>query len=151
MIKNIFEAATTEEVIARINTLNAESKALWGSMSVGQMLAHCAVTYEMIFEDKHARPPAVIRLMLKWFVKPTVVGVKPYKKNSQTAPAFKMTEPKDFENSKRILIEYLQKVQTLGPSYFEGRESHSFGHLTTAEWNAMFYKHLDYHLSQFGV
>jgi len=151
MIKNIFDESVTNDVIGRISTLTADSKAIWGSMSVGQMLAHCTVTYEMIFEDKHARPPAAIRLMLKWFVKPTVVGEKPYKRNSQTAPAFKMTEEKDFEISKNKLIDYLQKVQNLGPSYFEGRESHSFGKLTIAEWNAMFYKHLDYHLSQFGV
>ena len=34
---------------------------------------------------------------------------------------------------------------------FEGKESNSFGPLTKGEWNNMFYKHLDHHLSQFGV
>ena len=38
-----------------------------------------------------------------------------------------------------------------GEQNFEGRKSHSFGPLTTAEWNVMFYKHLDHHLTQFGV
>ncbi|MCJ8164098.1 hypothetical protein MKJ04_04535 [Pontibacter sp. E15-1] len=31
------------------------------------------------------------------------------------------------------------------------QESHSFGRLSSQEWNNMFYKHLDHHLSQFGV
>ena len=35
--------------------------------------------------------------------------------------------------------------------YFDGKESHSFGPLNKTEWNNMFYKHADHHLTQFGV
>ena len=34
---------------------------------------------------------------------------------------------------------------------FDNRESHSFGKLSKTEWSNMFYKHLDHHLTQFGV
>ena len=43
----------------------------------------------------------------------------------------------------------ITKTQQLGENYFEGKESNSFGKLTASEWNNMFYKHLDHHLSQF--
>jgi SRSO17 transposase len=46
---------------------------------------------------------------------------------------------------------YIIKTQELGATHFEGKESHSFGTLTSTEWNNMFYKHLDHHLGQFGV
>jgi hypothetical protein len=76
---------------------------------------------------------------------------KPYKKNSQTAPEFLVKADKDFNKEKQRLINYINKTQQLGENYFEGKESHSFGKLTSVEWNNMFYKHLDHHLTQFGV
>lgn len=150
-MKNIFDAQITNKTIERINQLTPNTQALWGKMTVDQMLAHCNVTYEMVYEDKHPRPNALVKFMLKLFVKPTVVGAKPYKKNMRTAPAFLITEKKDFEFEKNRLIEYLKRTQELGEAHFDQKESHSFGKLTLQEWNIMFYKHLDHHLSQFGV
>lgn len=150
-MKNIFEKQITDEVIGRINQLTATSKPLWGKMSVGQMLAHCSVTYEFVYEDKHKTPDFLLKLILKWFVKDTVVTEKPYKKSSQTAPEFIITDNRDFVKEKQRLIAFIQKTQELGSSYFNNKESRSFGVLTVNEWNIMFYKHLDHHLSQFGV
>ena len=88
---------------------------------------------------------------MKLFVKNAVVNEKPYPKNSATAPAFRITSEKDFELEKIRLIEYIKKTQALGRSQFDGKESLSFGPLTAQEWNNLFYKHLNHHLSQFGV
>ena len=120
-------------------------------MNVAQMLAHCNVTYEMVYEDKHPKPGAIMKFILKSFIKKVVTGDKPYKHNSQTAPAFIMTDQKEFDMEKNRLINYITKTQQLGESHFNNKESHSFGPLTGEEWNTMFYKHLDHHLSQFGV
>jgi hypothetical protein len=49
------------------------------------------------------------------------------------------------------LIEFIQKTQQLGSDYFQWKKSHSFGELTSWEWNNMFYKHLDHHMKQFDV
>lgn len=150
-MKNIFTKEVTDEVIGRINNLTNETKPLWGKMTVAQMLAHCCVTYEMAFENKHPKPNFLMGLMLRAFVKQTVVGPKPYVKNSRTAPAFIITDSRDFEIEKTRLIRYLEKTQKLGESHFDGKESLSFGKLSVDEWNTMFYKHLDHHLGQFGV
>ena len=150
-MKNIFEQQTAKEVIDRINKLTPSSKPQWGKMTVDQMLAHCNVTYEMAYENKHPKPGAFKRFLLRSFVKNIVVNEKPYKKNSPTAPEFKIVDQKNFEAEKSRLINYVNKTTELGPSYFDNRESHSFGKLSTIEWNNMFYKHLDHHLTQFGV
>ncbi len=150
-MKNIFDAKETETVIDRINKLSPTTRPIWGKMSADQMLAHCNVTYEMAFEDKHSKPNGFTKFMLKLFVKNTVVGEKPYKKNSRTAPQFLITNAKNFVEEKARLTDYLRKTQSLGDAHFDGKESHSFGKLTKKEWNNMFYKHLDHHLSQFGV
>lgn len=150
-MKTIFEQEAVNELIARINKLTPYTKPNWGKMNVGQMLAHCNVTCEMAYENIHKAPNGFVKLILKLFVKEQVVGNKPYKKNSQTAPAFIIIDPKDFEKEKARLIEYLDKTLKLGANYFEGRESLSFGKLTAAQWNTMFQKHLNHHLAQFGV
>ncbi|WP_298555816.1 DUF1569 domain-containing protein [uncultured Algibacter sp.] len=150
-MKNIFDAKETEAVIDRINKLSPTTRPLWGRMSSDQMLAHCNVTYEMAFENKHKKPNGFAKFMLKLFVKNTVVGDKPYKKNSRTAPQFLITNAKNFVEEKARLTDYIKKAQGLGENHFDGKESHSFGELTKQEWNNMFYKHLDHHLTQFGV
>jgi len=151
MIKNIFDPAIIGEVVSRINKLSPATQPLWGKMTVSQMLAHCCVTYEMLYDNNHPKPSGFIKFILKNFIKKMVVGEKPYKHNTRTAPAFLMTTEKEFEKEKSRLIDYVQKTQQQGGAYFEGKESHSFGALTQTEWNNMFYKHLDHHLSQFGV
>ena len=150
-MKNIFQTETTEEIISRIERLGPQSQRLWGKMSVSQMLAHCNVTYEMVYEDIHQKPNALKRFFLRAFAKKMVVGEKPYKKSLPTAPAFLVSDDKDFTFEKQRLIAYLRRTQELGENYFDGKESLSFGRLNKLEWNNMIYKHLDHHLQQFGV
>lgn len=150
-MKNIFAPSVTQEVIDRIDRLTPETKPLWGKMSVSQMLAHCCVSYEYVYETKYARPNAFARFLLKLFVKNAVVGEKPYKKNTATGPDFVIKDSRDFDSEKKRLTDYVTRTQQLGEAHFEGKESHSFGPLTAVEWNNMFYKHIDHHLSQFGV
>lgn len=149
-LPNLFEKSTLDTIKSRINSLDNTTTPQWGKMNVAQMLAHCNVTYEMLFTDKHPKPNAFVKLMLKLFVKNKVVGESTYQKNGQTAPQFIISDVREFEKEKTRLIDHIDKVYELGASYFEGKESHSFGTLSTTEWNNMMYKHLDHHLTQFG-
>ena len=150
-MKNIFDKAISEELISRINTLTPETTPQWGKMSVDQMLAHCCVMYEMAYDNIHPKATGLKRILLKAFVKKPVVNEKPYPRNSRTAPQFLITNKRVFEKEKDRLIAYIKKTQELGANHFNGKEYNSFGVLTATEWNNMFYKHLDHHLSQFGV
>jgi hypothetical protein len=147
----IFNESVSESIVQRIESLTPRTQAKWGTMNVAQMLAHCNVTYEMVFTDKHPKPNAFVRFMLKSFVKSKVVGVGTYGKSLRTAPQFIISDSKEFSSEKDQLIAYIRKSQQLGTAYFEGKESHSFGKLTADEWNNMFYKHLNHHLEQFGA
>lgn len=150
-LPNVFTQEVADRLIARINNLSSEAQPKWGKMSVDQMLAHCNVTYEMAFEDKHQRPGGFVRFMLKLFVKNSVVNDKPYKKNGRTAPVFIISDKRNFEAEKQRLIGYIRKTVESGEAYFKGKESLSFGVLSVVEWNNLFYKHLDHHFNQFGV
>lgn len=150
-MKNIFDKNVTEGLISRINQLTPETQNQWGKMSVDQMLAHVNVAYDMTFTDKYPKPKGFKKLIIKLFAKNQVVGEKPYTKNGRTAPEFIITDERNFAQEKSKLVDYLNKVQSLGEAHFDGRESHAFGKLTKKEWSNLFYKHLDHHLRQFGV
>jgi hypothetical protein len=105
----------------------------------------------MIYTDKHPKPNAFAKFMMKLFVKKIVVSEKEYAKNGRTASQFIISDSKNFETEKKRLIDFIRKTQQLGEANFDGKESHSFGNLTSNEWNNLFYKHLDHHLRQFGV
>lgn len=150
-LPNIFKKEVSEQVILRINSLKLDSQPNWGKMNVGQMLAHSSVMYEMVYETKHPKPNPLMKFILKTFVKKIVTNEKPYKKNSRTAPAFLITDERNFDAEKDRLIAYINKTQKLGETDFDFKKSLSFGALSSTEWNNMFYKHLDHHLTQFGV
>ncbi|QKJ32567.1 DUF1569 domain-containing protein [Mucilaginibacter mali] len=151
-MKSVFNPADVAELTGRINNLTPATQPQWGKMSVSQMLAHCNVSYEMVYDpEKHPKPKGLMKFIVKAFVKKVVVGPKPYKRNTPTAPAFIIKDDRSFETEKARLTDYLNQTQQLGETHFDGKESHSFGPLTVGEWNTMFYKHLDHHLMQFGV
>jgi hypothetical protein len=120
-------------------------------MNVAQMMAHCNVAYELVYTDRHPKPKGFQKFMIKLFAKNIVVGPKPYKKNTRTAPEFIISDQREFDIEQKRLIEYIQKTQQLGGAHFNGKESHAFGALSEKEWNTLFSKHLDHHLNQFGV
>ncbi len=151
-MQDVFNAQEAQNYIDRINNLTPFSTGNWGKMTVDQMLAHCNVTYEMVYEpQKHKAPGGIAKFILKAFVKPKVVGEKSYPKNSPTSPQFIVTKPQDFILEKKRLIGFIQKTQQMGREGFDGKESFSFGKLKAQEWNNMFAKHLNHHLEQFGV
>ena len=150
-MKNVFDQEVTAELINRINKISVDSKPHWGKMSVDQMLAHCCVSYEFVYEDIHPKVSPVKVLLLKMLVKKFVVNENPYRRNSRTAPEFIMNGSKNFDAEKKRLVEYISRTQKKGEAYFDGKESRSFGKLNKVEWSNMFYKHLDHHLNQFGV
>jgi len=150
-MKSVFNPADVASLIERIEKLHPHSQPRWGRMNAAQMLAHCNVTYEMVYDDKHTQPNIFLRIFLRMFVKNTVVSEAPYQKNLQTAPAFIVQDDKNFVFERKRLIAYIQKTLKLGGSHFEGKKSLSFGVLTEVQWNNMLYKHLDHHLSQFGA
>lgn len=151
-MQNIFDAATAQDYISRINKITPETRPKWGVMSADQMLAHLNVGYELAFEpQKFKKMGGIAKFIMKKFVKPKVVGEKSYPQNGPTSPLFKVTGNKDFEAEKKKLIGFIQKTQQLGREAFDGKENHSFGKLTAQEWNNMFAKHLNHHLQQFGV
>jgi hypothetical protein len=150
-LPSIFETKTTESILSRLNHLTNTTQPLWGKMNAAQMLAHLNVAYDIDSGKIKSETPALMKFMLKLFLKPILVNEKPYKKNSRTAPLFLISSEKDFEKEKKSLIDNILESQNNGREYYEGRESNSVGKMNANEWSNMYYKHIEHHFTQFGI
>lgn len=147
-VKNLFDPATKQEVIDRINKLTPTTKQLWGKMNVSQMLAHVQKPIEIAYGTHEPQGSFILRLIGPLF-KSKLWDKDPYKHSLPTDPTFVMTGlEKDFENEKNILIELVNRFSKENLL----RDRHPiFGKLTKDNWSQATWKHLDHHLSQFGV
>lgn len=150
-MESVFNQNGADSYKHRINLLTSESVRLWGKMTVDQMLAHCNAAFEASMNENQKSPNALVRFIIKSIAKNTVVGEKPYKKNTPTAPDFVIANERNFESEKAITLSYIDKSLTLGEAYFEGKKHPVFGVMTAQQWNNLLSKHLDHHLQQFGV
>ena len=150
-VKNLFEAATVEEVKERLAQLRPESERQWGKMNPAQMLAHCSATLGMAMGK--VTPPRILigRLLGSLAKKSLIVNGTPMRRNSMTEKSCLVTDERDLLVERQGLRESIDRFATGGPGVCTKHPHFFFGPLTPAEWAVLMYQHLDHHLRQFGV
>lgn len=149
-MKQLFEFSTHQEITERLNKLSASSQRQWGTMTVGQMLAHASIPLEYALGDRKGKQ-SFIGKIFKPFAEKAFFDEKEYKQNLPTAPQFKLTEDKNFDAEKKRLNDLLNRFHQNGKSV-AGNSAHLFlGKITAEQWARTMYKHLDHHFRQFGA
>jgi hypothetical protein len=141
------------EIKTRLNKLTPSSQRLWGSMSINQMLVHCAEQVRICIGDLPIRPRGgkLTQFLLKW------IGLNiPLKmpKNLKTIAELDpnkqyMTKPTEFGKDYKTLIDLYEKLLNMPEN--QHFEHPVFGVLTKNEAIKLTNIHLDHHLRQFGV
>lgn len=149
-MKTLFSPEAVTEIENRLNKLSPDSKALWGKMTADQMLAHCTGGFELATGENKA-PRLLIGRLIGGLIKPFYTNDKPFKKNSPTDPSLRITDQRNFDKEKQKLQKAVQSFHKGGESICTSHPHPFFGKLTPREWGIGMYKHLDHHLSQFGV
>ena len=150
-MKNLFEAATAQEVKARMAQLKPESERQWGKMNAPQALAHCASGMEWAVGDTFP-PRMFIGRILGWVVKPLALrDDEPMRRNSPTAKTLIVDGDRDLATERERLSRLIDRFVAAGPAGCTAHPHSFFGRMTPAEWAILMYKHLDHHLRQFGV
>lgn len=149
-MKNLFEPARVTEVRERLAKLTPQSERRWGKMTVGQMVAHCAVSFETATDERRS-PRLVIGRLLGWAVKPLMLrNDDPLKKNSPTAPEFIMRDDRNLDLERARLNASIDRFASGGPAACTTHPHAFFGSMTPEQWATLMYKHLDHHFRQFG-
>lgn len=149
-LPDVFEPAVTAALRTRIESLTPGTRALWGKMSVDQMLAHCTTIYRQTLGEVGGGP-WLLRAFARTFFKTSIVGDKPFARNLPTPQNFRVSDPRDFARERARLLDLVARLHGEGAPAFEGRAHVTWGPLSAREWSNLYYKHLDHHLRQFGA
>jgi hypothetical protein len=149
-MKSLFDKETLDETLARIGSLSPESTAVWGQMNVSQMMEHCSRALDWATgKDKPKR--MLLGYLLGGLLKKQYYNDKPVAKNLPTAPKFQVTDTPDFALTKERFTALVKEFSEGGEAKCTRHPSAFFGHLTPAQHGKGTYKHIDHHLTQFGV
>ena len=147
---NLFDPATKQSVLSRLEALSPGSARQWGKMSTPQMLAHCSAALERGTGDSPARQMLIGKILSPFF-RNAFLGEKPFTKNAPTDPGFVVADERDFQRERARLTELVRRFCERGPAE-AGKYPHSFlGRISGDEWGIIMYKHLDHHLRQFSA
>jgi hypothetical protein len=149
-MNSIYDKNSIDALIARVNKLTPESKALWGKMNAAQMLQHCKLASDVAFGDQNLKINPLMKLLGKMLKKKVFYGAG-LKKNSPTAKEFIIPSAFDFEEAKNGFIANLTKIANEGKSAITVMNHPFWGKLSYEDWDALMWKHTNHHLEQFGV
>lgn len=147
-MKTIFEQATRDELISRINSLNENSAAQWGKMNVYQMVKHCRMWEEMINGDIKCKRSFLGRIFGRLALKNAVKDDRPMMMKAPSSPEVIVREVDgDLIAEKNKWIGLME-----GHTHFSNTDfiHPFFGKMTKEEIGYFAYKHSDHHLRQFN-
>jgi hypothetical protein len=149
-MQNLFQPESATGIVMRIVRLKSTAKALWGKMTVSQMLAHCQAPLQVALGDRKLKHSFIGWLFGK-IAKKKMLQEGPFKRNLPTDGSFVVKDDRSFSDEQDKLLTLLRRFAETDPESIAVRIHPFFGKMTTDEWGILQWKHLDHHLRQFGV
>jgi len=147
-MNTIFDKATRDSLVGRVNTLGQNSTGQWGKMNIYQMLKHCTLAEEMYLGRKQYSRTFLGRLIGPMALKNMLKDDRPLGRNAPTNSHFKVRETNgDVEAEKKKWILLLEEYAAYSMPSFE---HWFFGNMTKEQLGQFVYKHTDHHLRQFN-
>jgi hypothetical protein len=150
-MKSLFKTDDSNAFIERINKVKSTDKPEWGKMNAAQMMAHCTAPLKMAHGEIKSKRGLMSFLFGPMVKKGLVKPGKPFGKNLPTDPNFVFPDASEFEKEKQKLISQINIFSQKGADGITKLPHPFFGKMTPQEWDIIQAKHLDHHLSQFGV
>ena len=151
MKKSLSNPDDQQEIRLRLGQLSPQDKALWGQMSVGQMVCHLTDSYQVALAERVASPAnSVIPRAL--FKQLALNAPMQWPKGVPTRPEVEQgkggTPPGDFAADMSALLATLGRFCRGVPTPCVRHPN--FGSMTAQDWLRWGYLHADHHLRQFG-
>jgi len=150
MASNIHNESNYQGILKRIDALDSNNKRKWGKMNIEQMLEHCSLQLKLGLGHKQMTGYEGPGIQRTWFGRKSFLYAMPWLKGLPTPSQMNMVKNdvsvEAFAQEKSQLIKLLEEVQkntNLKPHAF-------FGAMNQKDWGRLIWKHLDYHLKQFG-
>ncbi len=165
-MKNLFEPMTILEIKKRLELLQKNNTPKWGNMQPAQMMAHCSLALENALGEKKYSVSFLLKLWAILFRKSNrdryvndslfqpskaINSKNAIIQKARTDNPFAVTDNLDFNTQKLRLLNLINQFFKEGQLKCKNAEHPTFGKFTPKEWAIGQFKHLDYHLRQFGV
>lgn len=150
-MKSIFEQEVRQELLDRIQLLQATSQANWGKMNVYQMAKHCNIWNEWVLGigQQHYKQEFLGKLFGKWALKSNTKDDRPIGKNMPAGKSFlTKTKEGDLMKEKALWQQYITDYAHFANERFV---HDFFGQMSKEQIGVFAYKHFDHHLRQFGA
>jgi len=154
MKQTIFRRSVRDEVIARVQLLQEDSKGRWGLLSSSQMVHHLYLACKMAFDEVEIPDQSnfLLRTLGKWMF---LSNIKPWGREKGKIQTFdpinvvKQNIPVDSLAEETVryesILNRLAETQSLSVKH------PLFGKMSREDWGLLCYAHADYHLTQFNV
>ena len=142
------DAGRGHEIERRVAALTASTTPRWGKMTVDQMLHHVNIVLMESLGEHTAKPN--IRGLPESLVRWAILNM-PWGKGAPTRPDMIIPagERFDFESEKAQCLAMIRRFLAQ-PMESAWPRAANFA-MTGKHWSQLQYKHLDHHLTQFGV
>jgi hypothetical protein len=142
------DAGRGAELKRRVQALTPNTTPRWGKMSVDQMLHHMNLSLAESLGEHTAKPNVrgLPRALVRW----TILNA-PWGRGARTRPDMRIPQGQryDFAQEKERCLSMIDRILAK-PMDDSWPESANFP-MTGRHWSQLHYKHLDHHLTQFGV
>ena len=148
---SLFEPNDVRSIHQRVDRLASNSARQWGKMTAPEMLCHITDGLRIPLGEIPASSKGwnPFRLKpLRWLL----VFVLPWPKGKvPTTPDFQQAKPTSWDSDRAAFHAALDRFAARGEQGERFRAHPTFGNLANEEWARLAYRHVDHHLTQFGV
>ena len=149
-MKSLYNKEDNTEMVTRIQKINEDSKPLWGKMDAAGMLFHLQEPIRVSLGELSIKRALIGKLFGKMALK-QVLSDKPFRKSVPTSDGFRPKGTHDIKEEKEKLLRLVSSLAEKGPAAISKNPHPFFGVLTPEQWSIITWKHIDHHLTQFGV
>jgi hypothetical protein len=147
-VRTVWNETDYRGLRARLDRLTPQATAKWGKFTAPQMVCHLADSLTMA-SGELAVPSKKLPIRFTP-LKQLIIYWLPFPKGAPTAPLLLARKAAEWNGEVQTLRERLDAFAKRGPSGpFVPHPA--FGTLTPRAWGVLVYRHVDHHLSQFGV
>ena len=139
-------AAHKVSIIRSIDALTEGTKPRWGKLTAQTLIPHLIDPFQIALKE---RPLNFTINAPKWFLKWLVIySPIPWPKGVKAPDDFLFSKPTSLAKDKSDLIEYLHKFNATDDFLIMHPV---FGKMTKADWDALLFRHLKHHFTQFNL
>jgi len=149
-MKSLASAEVLSETKERLRRLTPEDRALWGKMSVVQMVRHLNYSYDVALAERSVGP---VPGPPQWLLKFAALRVPmQWPKGTPTTQELVLALEEECPLSFAELVAETSGKMEAVASGLKWQSSHPmFGKMSAKDWMRWGYLHADHHLRQFGL